>query len=118
MASAIIFGELIYSGTPNADDVLAARYIVGIENKRLAALTPPGTPFPTNNAANLKASYISILIALITSAHSSYIAQARSAAGADLVFTDAEREQIRVNLITRLNGGESSASIVADTATL
>lgn len=118
MASTITFGELTYSGVPSSDDVLAAKYIVGLENKKRAAQIPPGTPLPVDTNANLKASYLSILIAIVTSSHASYISQARGAPGAELAFTDADRETIRVNLLTRLNNGESSASIIADTATL
>lgn len=128
MASAITFGELNYSGSASQDDILAARYIVGLENKRrielnaiLAAQEPPGTPIPllpVTPAAALKSSYISMLLAIVTSSHASYIEQARGNPGASLVFTDAEIEQIRVNLVNRRTAGESAASIVADTATL
>lgn len=118
MASAITFGELTYIGTPNSDDILAARYIVTLENKRRAALVPPGTPLPVDTGVNLKASYISILLGIVTTAHASYIEQARGVPGGQAVFTDAQIEQIRVNLITRLNNGESAASIIADTVAL
>lgn len=128
MASAITFGELNFVGSPSPDDILAAKYIVALENKRrteqnviLAAQTPPGTPIPlllVDTGPNLKASYLSILVGIVTAAHASYITQARGVPGSELVFTDAQREQIRVNLITRLNNGESAASIIADTATL
>lgn len=116
MASAITFTALNYTGTPSNDDVMAARYIVGLENKRRAALVPPGTPLLVDTAANLKASYLSMLLEIVTNAHGSYIEQAKGPAGAQLGFTDAQIEQIRVNLITRLNNGESAASLVTDTA--
>ena len=118
MASAITFTSLTFSGAPSSDDQLAAKYIVGLENNRLASLIPPGTPFPVDTPSNLKSSYLTILLAIVTSAHASYISQARGPSGAQVGFTDAQIEQIRVNLVTRLNNGESASSIIADTATL
>jgi len=106
---------LDYSGSPDPDDVLAARQIIFLENQRRAALTPPGTPLSTANAASIKASYLSILLATVTNAHLNYISQSKSNAGIQVRFTDAELQQINSNLITRLNNGESSASIIADT---
>jgi hypothetical protein len=104
-----------YTGVADADDVLAARQIVFLENQRLAALTPPGTPLPTAPPASLKASYLSVLLTIVTNAHLSYIAQTKSDVGYVARFTLAERTQIAANLVTRLNNGESSASIVTDT---
>lgn len=105
-----------YTGTPTADDILAARHIIFLENKRLAALTPPGTPLLFSTPAQLKASYISVLVSTITSAHTSYVQQAKSAQGAEVRFTAAELETIRANLVARLNAGESAAALVADSA--
>lgn len=118
MPSAITFGELNFVGTPSPDDVLAAKYIVGLENKRRASLTPPGTPLPVDTGPNLKASYLSLLLSIVTNAHAGHISQARGVPGSQLVFTDTEIETIRVNLVTRLNNGETPSSIIADTATL
>lgn len=108
----VIF-SLDFTGAPDADDVLAARQIIFLENQRRAALTPPGTPLSTANAAAIKASYLTILLVTVSAAHSSYIAQAKAAL--NVRFTDAEIQQINQNLITRLNNGEPSASIITDT---
>lgn len=105
-----------FTGTPDADDVLAARHIIFLENQRRAALTPPGTPLATATPANVKASYLTILLATITSAHLSYIQQSKSASGMDLRFTPAQLETMRGNLVARLNSGEAAATIVTDTA--
>lgn len=105
-----------FTGTPDADDILAARHIIFLENQRRAALTPPGTPLPTANAVNVRDSYLAVLLATLTSAHLSYIQQAKSASGADVRFTPAALEVIRANLTARLNAGESEESIVTDTA--
>lgn len=105
--------SLNFSGAPDNDDILAARHIIFLENQRRAALTPPGTPLSTADAASIKASYLTILLATVTAAHTSYIAQAKLTLNSR--FTDAEIQQITQNLVTRLNNGESSASIITDT---
>jgi len=105
-----------FTGTVTADDQLAARHIIFLENQRRAALTPPGTPLPTATALNVRDSYLEVLTATLTSAHVSYIAQAKSASGADVRFTAAGLEAIRANLTARLNAGQTEASIIADTA--
>lgn len=137
---------LDYTGTPDADDVLAARHIIFlenqrrtqqnvviaatnaaavIENSRRAAQLPPGTPIPivplltllpVATAAQIKASYLSLLLAQITTQHLSNTALAKSITGIASRFTDAERQQIFANLSARLNSGESAANIITDTA--
>lgn len=102
-----------YTGTADSDDVLCVTRIVRLENERRAALTPPGTPLATNNAANLKASGITVLNALLTSTWLSFIDQAR---GETVRFTSAQVDQIKANLNARLNAGEAAATIVSDTA--
>jgi hypothetical protein len=106
---------LDFTGAPDADDTLAARQIVFIENQRRAALQPPGTPLATNTSAAVKASYLTILLQTVTSAHLSYIAQSKSRESLSTRFSDTEVQQITQNLVTRLNNGETSAAIIADT---
>lgn len=105
-----------FTGTPDAEDQRAARHIIALENARRAALTPPGTPLPTATGADVKASYLAILTGILTSAHTSYIAQSVSRDGVAERFTADELDQIRKNLVDRLNAGESKAAIIADTA--
>lgn len=100
-----------FSGAPDADDMLAAKRLVRLENDRRAALVPPGTPLPTGSAAQLKASALTVVLTNLTAWWVSYIAQGRG----EVRFTDSELDQIKTNLNIRLNAGESSASIVADT---
>jgi len=103
---------LDYIGTADADDILAARRLVDIENTRRAALVPPGTPLSTL-PVNLKASALTVFSATITAAWLSYIDQAKQDTTR---FTPAQITQIIANLNARLNAGEAASSIVIDTA--
>lgn len=105
-----------FTGTPDAEDQRAARHAIFTENTRRAALTPPGTPLPNSTAAEVRASYLSILTSQIANQHSTNITYAASRDGVAERFTTDELDQIRRNLVDRLNAGESKASIVADTA--
>lgn len=107
---------LDYSGTPVADDVLAARHTIHLENQRLSRLTPPGTALPFANAAQIKASYLGLLLAQITAQHLSNANLAKGITGLAARFTDAERQAIFANITARLNAGETVAAIIADTA--
>lgn len=107
-----------FTGASDADDQLAARQQVELENQRRATLTPPGTPLDVSTGAALKASYLTVLVQLLTGAHTSYIGQAKASEGLAQRFTDAEIQQIRTNLITRLNAGEAKSQIIADTASV
>jgi hypothetical protein len=104
-----------FTGTPDAEDILAANQIVFSENKDRAALNPPGTPLPLSTAAELKASYISLLQAEIIRRHVTNILNAKSNDAVAQHFTPAQVEQIRINLITQLNAGASVASVIAKT---
>lgn len=105
-----------YANSPDSDDVLAARHIVFLENRRRAALVPPGAVLPTGNAAQIKASYLSLLVELLTAQHIANTELAKSIIGLSSRFTQAERNQIFANITARLNGGESASAIVTDTA--
>lgn len=134
--SAITF-TLDFTGTPDADDILAARHIVrqenerralvnvGItaENVRRAAQTPPLDPLPllpilpTATGAQLKASYLGLLIPKnITEAHLDYIKQAKNVVSIAAQMSEAEHQQMAGYLQTRRNAGETWAQIVADMA--
>jgi len=119
MPSAITFTSLTFTGTPNADDSLSARYVVDREKKGLTAFLPPGTSLPTDTGANLKASYITVLLAIVTSFHSDSIAGSKTSTGLQVGgFTQTQLDQISANLLSRLNAGEAATSIIADTAIL
>lgn len=105
-----------YTGTPDSDDVLAARHIVFVENRRRAALVPPGVVLPTGNAAQIKASYLSLLLELLTAQHLASIELSKSIIGLSSRFTQAERNQIFANITARLNAGETASAIITDTA--
>lgn len=117
MASTITFTGLGYSGTAGPDDILAANFAIGLEKKGITQFLPPGTSLPTDGI-NLKVSYLLLATAIITAMHNTYIAQAKTDSGLITQLTQAQIEQIKANLLLRLNAGESAASIVADTATL
>lgn len=77
---------------------------------------PPGTPLPFANAAQIKASYLGLLLAQITAQHLSNANLAKSITGLASRFTDAERQTIFANITARLNAGETVAAIITDTA--
>lgn len=105
-----------FTGTPDQEDILAARHIVFSENQRRAALVPPLTALPTTPAAALRTSYLTVLTGIVQQQHADFIAHAKSQSGFGSRFSEAQLEQIRVNLTTRLNNGEAAAAIVTDTA--
>lgn len=132
--SAITF-TVDFTGTPDADDILAARHIVRLENERRTALntattaenarraaqTPPLEPLPllpilpTATGAQLKASYLGILSSRnLTDAHLDYIRQAKSAAAVEAQLTDADKQALYGAIQTRLNAGTPLATILAD----
>jgi hypothetical protein len=74
--------------TPDAEDRRAMEFIIGLENTRRAALTPPGTPLVFSTAAERKTAYETCLNALMISAHASYIKQANESVLADPQFQD------------------------------
>lgn len=111
----IVF-TLDYTGTVEADDILAARHIIFLENQRRSRLSPPGAPLPFANAAQIKASYLGLLLAQITAQHLSNANLAKSITGLASRFTDAERQTIFANITARLNAGETVAAIITDTA--
>lgn len=107
--STITFSSLTFTGTPDAEDVLAARHEIFLANKQ-------GANLPFSTAAQIKSSYLVILLSKVLSAHMVSIESARDTAAMRDRFTDDEIRQITSNLLTRLNAGESASSIVADTA--
>lgn len=56
-------------------DRQAAIYMIEQENTRRAALTPPGTPLPLTSAAEIKASYEAVWVAIAQAAHLGHITQ-------------------------------------------
>lgn len=133
--SAITF-TLGFTGTPDLDDILAARHIVRLENERRtaqnvaiteenvrrAAQDPPLAALPllailpTATGAELKASYLGLFLATVTSAHLSYIEQAKSSQSLTGRLTEDQMKQLIGAVTTRLNNGDSVATILADVA--
>jgi len=111
--SAITWSGVTFSGTPDDDDLRAARYLVRIENAKRAAAEPPGTPLATSPAPQLKASVITILSATVDSAWDSYIEQA--ARDEDGITAD-DKRAILANIRKRLDAGEDISAIISDTA--
>ena len=68
-----------WTGTPNEFDINAAHFLVDLENAKLAAEEPPGTPLPKSNNAQLKSSVETILNATQLKSWSSYGDQAVAA---------------------------------------
>lgn len=65
-----------YTGTPNRDDSDAAVYVIDRANDDLLSADPNATLWPKSTNAEIKASYLSILLTTVTRAHDSYIQQA------------------------------------------
>ena len=99
--SDITFSGLDFSGTPNDFDKRGATLIVEQENaRRLTDVDENGDPLlpplPYGTGAELKASYLGILLNTVNKAHASYVNQASTA---DQIVkelwkeaTDAERQ--------------------------
>lgn len=114
--SAITFTTLNYTGSADADDILAARREVNAENQRRLATSPPGTPLPFATGPELKSSYLTLRLAGVTAAHLAAVDAAKAPAALQDLFTTAQLQQITANIMARANAGESAAAIVADTA--
>ena len=113
--SVITFSSLTFTGTPDAEDLRAAKWRIDVENERLATLDPPGTPLNKTPGGTLKTNYLSLLLRdNCQSAHVSYVTQANESANDG--FTPGQVEEIKGNLKDRLEAGEDPAAIVTDTA--
>jgi hypothetical protein len=82
----------------DAEDLRTAKYMIGLENEKRAAADPPETPLPDGTNAEVKSSYETILLEIITNAHASYTRQANEASQTENnvrarwnAATDAER---------------------------
>lgn len=112
----IVF-SVTFVGSPDADDLLAARHAIFLRNRDLAAQTPPGTPLLFSTPAEVKASYLGLLGVIVTARHTEYTEYAKSEAGVSQRFTLAQVAQMNANLVARLNAGaETAVQIVNDTA--
>lgn len=114
--SAITFTALNFTGSADADDILAARREINAENQRRAVQDPPGTPLPFATGPELKASYLTLRLLGVTAAHLAAIDAAKTPAALQDLFTTAQLQQITANIMARANAGESADAIVADTA--
>lgn len=82
-ASAQMVLEVKVTGALSPADKQAAEMIIAAENRRRAALTPPGEPLVYTDAATRRAAYELALTEIIKSAHNSYITQASEISHAD-----------------------------------
>lgn len=105
-----------FTGSPDADDLLAARHAIFLENRRRSQLVPPGTPLAFATPAQVKTSYLSILTTGLNARHLDYADAAKNESGVAQRFTLAQVQQMHANLVTRLNAGATAQSIVDDTA--
>lgn len=72
---ALTFNTTI-AGQQTQEDKRAGLYAIQEENKRRAALTPPGTPLPSGNPAQISASLKEIMDGVLKEIHSHNIARA------------------------------------------
>lgn len=114
--SAITFTGLNFTGVADADDVRAAKHSVLQRNIELSRLDPPGSPLPLATNAELKASYLSILLEDVGRAHLGRIGASKIPPRLDDYFSRPQIEEIIANLVTRSQNGEDPATIVTDTA--
>lgn len=105
-----------FTGVVDPDDLLAARHAIFLENRRRSQLVPPGAVLPFATPAQVKTSYLSILTTGLNARHLDYADAAKNESGVAQRFTLAQVQQMHANLVTRLNAGESAATIVSDTA--
>ena len=110
-----IVPSVTFSGTPDADDVRAARQAIFIENRNRAALNPPGVALPSSTAAEVKASYLTILTAIITDLHQQNILRGKGRDAVQTRMTPAQLDAINANIIDALNSGTTPDAVVAKT---
>ena len=94
--TAITFTSLDFTGTPDDSDIQAAKMIINQENVRRAALETPETPLPMSTGAELKASYLELVLDKVTRIHASYAKQAAErslTADAKQLWSDATQAQ-------------------------
>jgi len=111
----ITFTNLNFTGSPDGNDTRAAKYIIKVENDRRAALDPPGTPLPDATGAEVKSSYLTILIDIISNAHTDYIRQAKEVVNSQL--TTQEKQDLFGAVKDRLDSGTSVADLITDIQT-
>jgi len=103
-----------YTGTPDSDDVRAAKQSIFDENTRRATLIPPGTILPSGTSPEIKASYVGLLAAQVSATHLRNILIAKTQAVSSR-FTDSQLQTIFGNLIDQLNAGATVAAVIAKT---
>lgn len=115
--SAITFSGINFTGSPDSDDSRGAALAVLKYNADQLALNPNFVPLATTPASTLKTNYLTILLSYVTAMHNGFVAQSKTPSGiTDIGFTAAEQQTMLGNLASRLLGGESKATIIADTA--
>ena len=87
------------TGAADDEDRRAMLHVIGIENARRAALTPPLDPLPSSNAVERRTSYETIMSPRLMAAHLANIADSTVATLADVrarwrYATDAQRNAV------------------------
>lgn len=100
-------------GSLDADDKRAALLAVARENA--VRLANNQSLLPIDTAANLRASYITVLSSVIVNIHTALINDSKtSQAVKDSGWTQPEIDTIHAAIVDRLAAGESKAAILAD----
>jgi hypothetical protein len=102
--------QLGFTGTPDATDVRAAKYAVKAENQKRA--TQNLDPLPSSTGAELKASYLAVLLQEVDAAHGEWLK--RSVENVRAEFTTAQIDLLNAKLRDRLTAGETPDAIIAD----
>lgn len=103
--------DITLGGVASKPDQRAMLFVIGNENSERAA-SGNTNRLSTATAADIRASYKSILVTTITRAHASYMEQAVAADSAVKAATEDAMKDIRAVLIDQINAGVSVSNLV------
>lgn len=102
-------------GTMDAEDRRAAILTIQRRNSLLTDAIPPVAPLPVDTAANIRASYLTVLIEHTAAYHAGNVATAKSPDAAIAAgLTAAQQAEILGAVVDRILNKESYATILAD----
>lgn len=109
--SAITWTGITFTGTPDNEDMRAAKYLIRIENQRRDTLDPPESPLASSPPEAWKDYVLSISGLTLNGWWKSIIEQAlKDESG----ITEEQKKSILAVIRTRLDNGESASAILTD----
>jgi len=109
--SEITWTGITFTGTPDNEDMRAAKYLIRMENQRRATLDPPESPLESSPPAKLKDSVLSVSGLTLNGWWKSIIEQSLKD---EYGITEEQKKSILAVIRTRLDNGESASAILAD----